>query len=654
MRVGQLVIRNFRGVSAGIVHLHGHTVLVGANAVCKSTVLEALDLVLGPGRSRGPDAIDEHDFYMGQYLAEVDGDAAPRNGHGPAERQDRNKTEEPQGNDEQEGDENKRAQEGPVGEIQIEVILNGLSGEEQARFRDHIEAWNEGEGRLYEPEELEDHAPEAQEYVLRVGFRGWYNDEDDEFSTETFFLSPVPPAGLRHDALTKKHKQAIGFLYLRSLRTARRAASLDRGSLLDVLLGLKHTRPRVWEAMLAALRRVGESLDADGELRDVLDDIENRITALVPLSVARRASGLQVTRLTREHLRRVVAYFLASQHSQYLLPYDRLGTGTSNVLVLALLSAIADVKPSVIFAMEEPEIALGPHTQRRIVRQLRAIATQALFTSHSPYVAEQFLPDGIVVLRRSNEGALTATPTRPNVPVKEKLLRQNFRIRYAEGLLGRAVLVVEGITELYAIPAASDILASTEDTTYASLDLAGVIAVPADGKDDLARTASFYSELGIPTFVFCDELGDDDLRTEIDRASDAYWEHPYAGFEALVASELPLAAIENFFGEAQDWVDYPAKIHTPGKNDKQGTWRKALQEVLMARKGEAYAARLISQRAPEELPKSLVRLLALLFLEVEGMQLGSEDPLAALVRRAAPSAVAEETPAEGEHQGDEG
>ena len=41
-------------------------------------------------------------------------------------------------------------------------------------------------------------------------------------------------------------------------------------------------------------------------------------------------------------------------------------------MVLALLSFIAELKPdTVIFAMEEPEIALPPHTQKRIVNSVR-------------------------------------------------------------------------------------------------------------------------------------------------------------------------------------------------------------------------------------------------------------------------------------------
>ncbi|WP_413770422.1 ATP-dependent nuclease, partial [Vibrio vulnificus] len=75
------------------------------------------------------------------------------------------------------------------------------------------------------------------------------------------------------------------------------------------------------------------------------------------------------------------------------VPFQHVGTGTLNTLVLALLSFIAEVKKdNVIFAMEEPEIALPPHTQRRISKYLLEETTQCFVTSHSPYVIERFDP----------------------------------------------------------------------------------------------------------------------------------------------------------------------------------------------------------------------------------------------------------------------
>jgi putative ATP-dependent endonuclease of OLD family len=54
-----------------------------------------------------------------------------------------------------------------------------------------------------------------------------------------------------------------------------------------------------------------------------------------------------------------VQLFIAAQPSQHLVPHGRLGTGSITLLVFALLTLIAELKDkqSVIFAMEEPEIA---------------------------------------------------------------------------------------------------------------------------------------------------------------------------------------------------------------------------------------------------------------------------------------------------------
>lgn len=50
MHLVRIRVRNFRGIADGEVHLGGHTVFVGDNNAGKSTLLEAVDLVLGPER----------------------------------------------------------------------------------------------------------------------------------------------------------------------------------------------------------------------------------------------------------------------------------------------------------------------------------------------------------------------------------------------------------------------------------------------------------------------------------------------------------------------------------------------------------------------------------------------------------------------------
>ncbi|HCX68780.1 MAG TPA: ATP-dependent endonuclease, partial [Rhodobiaceae bacterium] len=68
MRACRITISNFRGVKSATLLLPQHGVLIGDNNTGKTTILEALDLVLGPDRLNRQPPIDEHDFFRGTYL----------------------------------------------------------------------------------------------------------------------------------------------------------------------------------------------------------------------------------------------------------------------------------------------------------------------------------------------------------------------------------------------------------------------------------------------------------------------------------------------------------------------------------------------------------------------------------------------------------
>ena len=68
MKVVQLKIGNYRGIQSADLKFDGHALLVGSNNVDKSTICEALDLVLGPDRLNRFPPVEEYDFYNGKYL----------------------------------------------------------------------------------------------------------------------------------------------------------------------------------------------------------------------------------------------------------------------------------------------------------------------------------------------------------------------------------------------------------------------------------------------------------------------------------------------------------------------------------------------------------------------------------------------------------
>src|SRR5690606_7056743 len=155
--------------------------------------------------------------------------------------------------------------------------------------------------------------------------------------------------------------------------------------------------------VLTELRGFSVAADPELGITGILTDVQKSLREFVPGDWGSEPV-LKVSDLTREHLRKTLTVFLATGNNGYHAPFHHQGTGTINTMVLALLSMIAEEKHNVIFAMEEPEIAIPPYTQKRIVDVLRKKSAQAIFTSHSPFVLEEFSPEQIILLLRNKKG----------------------------------------------------------------------------------------------------------------------------------------------------------------------------------------------------------------------------------------------------------
>ena len=156
MRVRKLEIENFRGITEGRVVFQQHTLLVGGNNIGKSTVCEALEVVLGPERLYRRPVIDEHDFSHGDYLGDEGG---PR-------------------------------------EIRVRAVLTDLSDEQLRRFFQHVRRWDDEALSFIdeEPDSLQSADGDGIVWALPVIFIGRYDREEDDFIGDTFFDHPLPRA----------------------------------------------------------------------------------------------------------------------------------------------------------------------------------------------------------------------------------------------------------------------------------------------------------------------------------------------------------------------------------------------------------------------------------------------------------------------------
>lgn len=562
MKILEISIENFRGIKSAKFLLPGHAVLVGDNNTGKSTVLEAIDLVMGPDRLSRRPPVDEHDFYQGQYLArEALGDQPGQ----------------------------------PAPLIRVDLTIGDLSDAQQARFNAHVEWWDSTSNKLYDEPNPEGVDAGNISAAMGLTFIGKYDEEEDDFVGRSYFSSTLD-LGDDADEFGRRDKQHCGFVYLRGSRTGSRALSLEHGSLLDIILRLKEIRPKMWESTLTALGGLNVAADPALGLSGVLTSINDAMKKYVPKEWGAEPH-LRVSQLTREHLRKVITAFVATGGADHAAPFYRQGNGTINMLVLAMLSLVAEDKQNVIFAMEELETAIPPYAQKRIVHELRTLSAQSICTSHSPYVLEEFSLDETVVLARNDQGVLSRAALQLPDSVKHKRYRQQFRTRFCEGLLSRRVLIVEGATEAASLPTAARRLNELDPKKYASLESLGLCVLDAGTETQIADLGGFYRALGKRVFGACDKQ-EAASKALIEAQVEKLYMHHEKGFENLVLKNTTNDALQRFC----DIVDWPPHLNAKFPNPKADA-ENAVGEYFLWAKGNWGVADFLAQCSEAEIPQ---------------------------------------------------
>ncbi len=570
MKIYSVSIENFRGIRSAKLLLPDHAVFIGDNNTGKSSVLEAIDLVLGPDRLNRRPPVDEHDFFEGKYLPSTPSDEGIQT------------------------DESEEAQIVEAPKITIDVTVVDLSEEQEARFGGNIEWLNIETGDFFTEANPAGVDAANIKAALRVTFIGVYDSDEDDFVGNTYYSRSLTEED-KPETFSKKDKQHCGYLFPRSVRTGSRALSLEHGSLLDLILRLKEIRPQMWESTIGTLAAFDVASDPKIGISGVLDSIDKSLKKYVPREWGAKPH-LKVSNLTREHLRKVVTAFIATGNGEHAAPFYRQGTGTINMLVLAMLSQIAEDKQNVIFAMEEVETAIPPYAQKRIVHELRKLAAQSIVTSHSPYVLEEFKLHETVILSRDNDGVLSQEQITLPGSIKHKRYRQEFRTRFCEGLLSRRVLIAEGATEATAFPVAARRLSELNPATYASVEALGICIIDAGTETQIADLAGLYKGLGKRTFGLCDKQTEQ-AKVAIEAQVERLFMHEEKGIEDLILNNTTQGALERF----SDVLDWPPHIIAKYA-DPKANLIAALKEYFSWAKGNWGIADFLGQCSEEEIP----------------------------------------------------
>lgn len=132
------------------------------------------------------------------------------------------------------------------------------------------------------------------------------------------------------------------------------------------------------------------------------------------------------------------------------------GDGRNNQIFLAMWAAknntTSETEPSevTIYCIEEPEVHLHPHQQRKIAEYLSNIFNGQLFiTSHSPQIACQFHPASIIRLYSKNGETIAAgSGVQKNLVDIVNNLGYRMSIIPAEAFFANVVFLVEGPSEI--------------------------------------------------------------------------------------------------------------------------------------------------------------------------------------------------------------
>ena len=567
MYIHNIQIENFRCIKSASIDFTVQNVLVGDNNCGKSTLLDAIDLVMGPDRMSRHPVVNEYDFYCGKYIGD------------------------------------------PFPEIKIEITLCDLNDEEKRYFAYHLEWLNAETNTICDnPDQISSGNALP---IVRVCFIGRYNQDEDDFEGETCYINSISDD--KKVSFTKKDKRLCGFLYLRTLRTGSRALSLEHGSLLDIILSLKEIRPQMWEDVIGKLNCIDAVSDSDTSLSDILISLNNEIHKFLPEGSVNNPV-MRVSDMTRESLRKVITVFLESDNkledeTSYSVPYYKMGTGTINVLVLALLSIIASLKQNVIFAMDEPEIAIPPYIQKSIVTNVFRNSKQSIFTSHSPYVLEEFKPENVLILS-NNAGLVRYVQAKLPPNVKMKAYREELRKNYFESLLSKKVLITEGRTEYDVYSTAARKLEELNQDNYSSFERMGISLVNAESDSKIAPLGNYYKSLDKEVYTVCDKQ-DHDMHDIIAASVDLLFESTEHGIEDLVLNGTAEDKIKEYIlGVVEDgqWPKHMEK-NKPTSNTPIEDLKKLAKEFFKHNKGNGALADLIAICGEMDMPQFITNVI---------------------------------------------
>ncbi|MFK2876394.1 ATP-dependent nuclease [Rhodanobacter hydrolyticus] len=417
MRVADLDIQNFRGVRQGHIRFKKHAVLVGSNNAGKTTIIEALTLLLG--RDRLIRDLTEHDFH----------------GSNPQ----------------------------PADRIRLVATITDFPGDDPALnidwFRDGraVPKWLDEVTGKVNPTRDEP----AWKLCCQIGSQAYFDRDTLTVETVRYFHdhdNPIDPFVEDSPvAVPSKLIQDFGFFLVRASRTWDRILSWG-SELFRRTVEAAAAQPS--EAVLAQrdrLRNPESAIEKDPQIAPLIASVNAEVARCIPSAPTLR---LRVTNTdSRSVLDAVAPHFGVEGGND--VPVSRQGNGLISLQGLLLLLELGRLRSQAgdgfIMALEEPELHLPPATQQQLVLRVQSLSSQTFTTTHSPLIASLADPTSVMMVRNT-DGQLTAepfllAPLQHDAPNWLRKFFQHSRTDVLAALMHPFVLITEGRSDYHLIKA---------------------------------------------------------------------------------------------------------------------------------------------------------------------------------------------------------
>lgn len=408
MKVATLKIENFRGVRDGFVRFGKHPVLVGDNNTGKTTLVEALALLLG--RDRLVRELTEHDFYGSCPQA--------------ADR------------------------------IKLVATITDFPNDDPEQssqwFREGraVVKWLDETTGAVHP--LKDN--QAWKLCCQLAVQARFDHESLAVEMLRYFHDhdePVDPFAEDTPAVIPgKLIQELSFYLVRASRTWDKVFSWGNELFKRTVLA---TAAQPAAALLAErdrLRAPEQPIDADPGIAPLIQNLNKELALSFPNApqVQLRLTGTD----SRSVMDAVAAHFAAADGIS--IPAARQGSGLVSMQGLLLLLELGRARAAgggeFLMALEEPEVHLPPSAQQRLVQRVQALSTQTFVTTHSPLLASMADPTSVLILKKHN-GVLSAEPfLEMPLPAAAQNWKRKFfqhsRVDVLSALMQPSLLVPEG------------------------------------------------------------------------------------------------------------------------------------------------------------------------------------------------------------------